>query len=219
MIEYKMHKEKKSGYPKYCYDRSKKDRNTTYFVFERKHYRVRLPHPSSPDFQAAYDLALKRSECETALSDRIAQHASGMNRNELDQYFAKIEAGARQRARAAGREYALPKHWGADQYVKQGGICALTGFTMTKGEGRLSPYSPSIDRIDSAKGYTPENCQLTILHANLAKRDMGENEFVKMCLAVVLKRRATEREHIKNVGPDEGPSFSKPSKNNNLAAK
>jgi hypothetical protein len=36
---------------------------------------------------------------------------------------------------------------------------------------------PSIDRIDSSKGYTPDNCRVVLWIINQAKNDISEDDF------------------------------------------
>lgn len=44
---------------------------------------------------------------------------------------------------------------------------------------------PSIDRIDSNKGYTRDNVVITLGVVNLMKRDLKINEFIELCSQVV----------------------------------
>jgi hypothetical protein len=46
------------------------------------------------------------------------------------------------------------------------------------------PNSPSIDRKDSNKGYTPANSQVAAVVVNKAKGEMTQEEFLEMCLDV-----------------------------------
>lgn len=59
-----------------------------------------------------------------------------------------------------------------------GGACAVTGVPLdmdTKlAHGRVSPWMPSIDRIDSNRGYVPGNCRIVCYQANLAMSQFGE---------------------------------------------
>lgn len=179
---------KPSGLPIYCV-RKKGGGSAHNFYYQKNDFRVPLPHPDHPDFWERYLRA--RGDCAESLhlSDTNCLSHMGMNKNELDQYFHGIERGARQRAKAAGRIYKLPKYWGADKYVEQEARCALTGIIMRKPDARFDPYGPSIDRIDSSLGYMPENCQLVILHVNLSKKDLGEDEFIRLCRSVVTHHR------------------------------
>jgi hypothetical protein len=42
-------------------------------------------------------------------------------------------------------------------------------------------YKASLDRIDSSKGYTPNNIQFTTWICNQAKSDFSEADFIEMC--------------------------------------
>lgn len=183
----------RSGLPQYCV-RKTSGGNRVYYYFQKNEFRTRLPEFGSSGFWDEYMKAREAMEDSPGLSESEMISTIGMTKNELDKYFYALETGARQRAKAAGREYTLPKYWGADRYVEQEGRCALSGVVMRKGQGRMDPYSPSIDRIDSSKGYTPENCQIVLHRVNIAKGDMCQNEFIKLCRTVLSFQRQTERE-------------------------
>lgn len=68
------------------------------------------------------------------------------------------------------------------------GKCERTGipFVLEKHESRMTnPYSPSVDRKDSTKGYTYSNVQIVCTAYNLAKNQMTDNEFLDFCKVVV----------------------------------
>lgn len=61
---------------------------------------------------------------------------------------------------------------------KQNNRCAYSGRFLT-----WTPHSPnkaSIDRIDSDKGYIPDNIQLTCFLVNQAKSNLTEEQFLEM---------------------------------------
>jgi hypothetical protein len=95
----------------------------------------------------------------------------------------------RHRSKRAGWPYGLTKEWLARKILA--GRCELSGvpFVLEK----KSPFLPSIDRIDSSKHYTPDNCRMILFMLNLAKRDWDEEAFVAALLAaadgVRLKRQ------------------------------
>lgn len=51
-------------------------------------------------------------------------------------------------------------------------------------EGRVNT-NLSIDRIDSAKGYTRDNVQLVTMAANQMKNDLTIDELVDMCKRII----------------------------------
>jgi len=80
----------------------------------------------------------------------------------------------RRTAKKRGLDATLTKEWIEG---KLDGVCEATGlgFELTGGRG---PKSPSLDRIDSGKGYTPENTRMVLWAINLACGDWGESVFL-----------------------------------------
>lgn len=79
-----------------------------------------------------------------------------------------------------------------DLWIKQKGICALSGLEITypkrirykdeKGKNRMKyEGTASLDRIDSSLGYTLDNIQWIDKRINVMKMDMGDDEFINMC--------------------------------------
>lgn len=71
-------------------------------------------------------------------------------------------------------------------FEKQRGLCAITGDRMTHicGKGRINS-NLSLDRIDSSRGYEPDNIQLACWYANRLKLTYGNEELVAICRKVV----------------------------------
>ena len=69
---------------------------------------------------------------------------------------------------------------------KQGGRCAVSGVEMTRisGNGHVAT-NISIDRIDSSKGYTPDNIQLVCHIVNLMKHNLSTSQLVNWCRKIV----------------------------------
>ena len=72
-------------------------------------------------------------------------------------------------------------------YDKQAGKCSLTDisfvFYVSNEDSRTHPFSPSVDRIDSRKGYTKDNVRLVIWGINLAMGEWGETIYRKIATA------------------------------------
>jgi hypothetical protein len=94
--------------------------------------------------------------------------------------------GARNRAVKENREFDLIFD---DIYVLvAAGTCPRTGFLFDLAphpELRRHPFAPSIDRIDSTKGYIRGNVQIVCNWYNLAKHELPEAEMLAFCQAVV----------------------------------
>lgn len=178
---------KKSGLPPYVRKVANRRADGTEraaYYFQRGDFRVPVPPPTDPGFPDAYREAYAKMEASPHFLDQWAGQGEIIENNRLDGYFRVRQQAAKQRAKMAGREFTLPLHWAADQYIAQRGQCALSGVTMRPAEGLMDPFCPTIDRIDSAIGYTPENCHLVALQVNLAKNKMSTEDFIRMCRRV-----------------------------------
>ena len=58
----------------------------------------------------------------------------------------------------------------------RGGICEITGIPLDFSSASKLPYSPSIDRVDSSKGYTIDNIKLVCLIYNYCKNEFTKEE-------------------------------------------
>jgi hypothetical protein len=71
-------------------------------------------------------------------------------------------------------------------WATQKGECALTGWPMTMELANGVVHTNcSIDRTDSSLGYVVGNVQLVCRAVNVAKSNLDQLEFVKLCRAVV----------------------------------
>lgn len=105
-----------------------------------------------------------------------------------DQTKVSIESKARSMVRNAGRRAAakglpcdIDPLWVVTQWYKQGGRCYFSGRPMVTTSGqRLA----SLDRINSAKGYTTKNTVLVAVIVNTMKSNLKVEEFLDWCSAV-----------------------------------
>lgn len=69
------------------------------------------------------------------------------------------------------------------------GKCEATGIEFELGlqeeNWKSHPYSPSLDRIDNNKGYTPENTQAVCWAVNAARHQYNDEVFDNICRARV----------------------------------
>lgn len=73
-----------------------------------------------------------------------------------------------------------------DLYKKQNGKCALTGVDIIiKGKGGTA----SLDRIDSFRGYSKENCQWLHKNVNCIKGKLSNKGFISLCYTVCSKNK------------------------------
>lgn len=123
---------------------------------------------------------------------------------------AKLLTWIRVRAARTGREFDLTSEWLLEKM--QAGVCEVAGIRLDlgkDGDSRFNPWGPSIDRIDSARGYTQDNCRLVCWIYNMAKAEWSDE--VVMTLAKALaKKEAHGNEEAKQRG---GPGASRKPRN------
>lgn len=56
--------------------------------------------------------------------------------------------------------------------------CPLLGISLKRGVGKLCPASPTLDRIDSSKGYVKGNVWVISHRANCIKNDSTPDELI-----------------------------------------
>lgn len=89
---------------------------------------------------------------------------------------------AKNRATNTGKEFDIDLPYIKMLWSRQQGLCKLSKVPMSIGIG--TKHKVSIDRISSKKGYVKGNCQLVTSSINMAKLDLSQSEFVKLCKAV-----------------------------------
>lgn len=78
----------------------------------------------------------------------------------------------------------------SDLFESQGRKCALSGLPLEMpvgtgvGGALTTPNSPSLDRIDSTKGYVEGNVQWLNKYANIMKNDLSNTQFIAFCHTV-----------------------------------
>lgn len=68
-------------------------------------------------------------------------------------------------------------------YAQQKGRCFYSGLELTFAT-KGCPQLVSIDRVDSSKPYTRENCVLACFQVNLMKHAMSVEFFLSLCRAI-----------------------------------
>lgn len=128
-----------------------------------------------------------------ALASQIAQDWKlelklGSDTGVLPTPIRKAFERARSRASTKSIEYTLTRRQELSVAREAQNRCSVTGhpFDLTAARGR-SPFTPSLDRIDSSRGYLPGNVRLVVSIANLAMSTWGEEPLRKISLSYVQK--------------------------------
>ena len=77
----------------------------------------------------------------------------------------------------------ITKEYLWDLYIKQNKKCALSGIDIYLASSSVNKKenTASVDRIDSSKGYIPDNVQWVHKKINKMKLDYSQNYFIELC--------------------------------------
>lgn len=131
------------------------------------------------------EFAIRRSSL-----DGLASVCTDCNRDKSRQFYHS-ESGqlthrvtaAKSRAEASGYGFDIDKQFIGELLVEQEGRCAVSGVlldTSDTGTAKVrGRHTPSIDRIDSKKGYTRDNVRLVTQAVNIAKGVWEDKDLVE----------------------------------------
>ena len=123
-------------------------------------------------------------ECKKCAQSNTQKNGVMIYRGIRLSWLKKFETSAKLR----GIDWQIDADVVADLYEAQDAKCALTGWNIRFPEtGHHQMSSASIDRVDSAFGYLPENIQLVDKRVNMMKQQYSQDEFISVCLAVADK--------------------------------
>lgn len=111
------------------------------------------------------------------------------------EWIKRLFSAARKNAAARGIAFDLTPEDVGELVAESRGRCAVTGVALSTDRGDLPtgrrmrrPWAPSLDRKDSAIGYTRENCRVVCCAANYAMSQWGEEVLLEMAKAIARKR-------------------------------
>lgn len=74
------------------------------------------------------------------------------------------------------------------------GVCQLTGLPFDLTHGCRKPNAPSLDRIDSTKGYVPGNVRVVLWQVNAMMNEYGEDALLEVADAIRQQRAVRQGE-------------------------
>ncbi len=98
--------------------------------------------------------------------------------------WAPLLGTAKYRARKQSLLYSLTPEWAAKTWT---GFCSLSKIPFILNKKR-SLYSPTIDKINPALGYTPDNCRFILFGVNALKYNGNDDDVYKIAEAITISR-------------------------------
>lgn len=107
-------------------------------------------------------------------------------RNDPNKKLYQLFQGAKSRAKRDGKEFDLTLEFIKQLWADQRGCCLLSGreFKWGSGPDRNHRDAPTLDRIDSERGYTQDNVRMITYHLNIAINKYGLEAFKELAQEV-----------------------------------
>lgn len=107
----------------------------------------------------------------------------------VENTLRSIIAGCKNRAKRKGLECDITSEYVLDLLNKQNGLCSVTGIKLESSTANTkfnsSPWTVTIDRKDSNKGYTKDNIHLVCYMYNSCKNRWSHEQVIQMCKGVL----------------------------------
>ena len=128
---------------------------------------------------------VKNCGCDKKLIPYGKNHNNWGGYEDISQrYWKTVKRGAKER----NIEFNTTIEYVWNLFIKQEGVCALTGQKLQFATRIYTDQTASLDRIDSNKGYIENNLQWVHKDLNKMKLNKSDEEFIEICKMVVMYR-------------------------------
>jgi hypothetical protein len=131
-----------------------------------------------------------RAAADQFVKERLIRYAATglkMTRPQLGRILKRTEY----RAKVRGIDFLLTLDDLEFLFIRSGGMCVVSNIKFDNErkheDAACRPWAVSIDRIDSSKPYTRDNCRLVCVAVNMALGQWGVKVLKKMATAIVFK--------------------------------
>lgn len=160
---------------------------------ERKKEYQRIWKEKNPQYMAMWLREYRKNNKEACEDSRKKSLAKLKEENPDIFITRRLFFGSRTRSKIKKIDFDLTQEWILEKI--RNGICPVTGIKFyidaapSKHGGPQFPFAPSLDRIDSSKGYTMENTQVVVWIYNAAKSSFSHSDVLVLAKSLLLQEQ------------------------------
>lgn len=139
--------------------------------------KLKIKNATNPEFREKKRLYDKKRKQNPEYKKQVAEW-NRRYRNKPVSFCKKMVAEAKKRAELKNMDFDIDYKFLLKKLNR--GVCELSGipfagFSAEEYAHNVRPYYPSLDRIDSNKGYTKRNTRLVLVAVNIALNQWGDS--------------------------------------------
>jgi len=147
-----------------------------------KYLVLRKDKERSGRYIALCECGNEKSTSAYALVNHTTQQCKDCYHKTLSLNLGNLPGTTKRNAETRGLTFNIDKDFMWNLFLKQNKKCALSGVDLKIGHGNYSrETTASLDRIDSSKGYEPDNVQWVHKNINTMKWSFKQEEFLNWC--------------------------------------
>lgn len=189
---------KKSGGSWYCSlcrnERNKeryhnpKPKQERFYLIDAERY-CKIHNVPAKQYKAATSLGYwwDCPECRKEKHNKDIKRYKTEHPNLIEYHLRNMYKNAKYDSKKINRDFTITTDYILQLWKSQNGKCAITGLDMDiiPGNNKINPNKCTIDRIDSSKGYIPENIWLVCSWANTSKNNLNSTQLKIFCTGIM----------------------------------
>lgn len=133
-------------------------------------------------------------KCSESYTNTLEYYYKNRDNNMMNYKWRlnKLYMMAKSRSSKKGRDINISTDYLIELWDLSGGRCAISGrpFELKySDDGGPHPDGPSLDRVDSSKGYIIGNVRLVTYHVNTALSSFGEDKLIELMESITRYRK------------------------------
>jgi hypothetical protein len=124
---------------------------------------------------------VRRPKVKLSDQELYEKNISRINKSRIDKWAKHLINSSRHNAKRYGKEFDIDEEYILDLYEEQNHKCFWYGVLLEPSNINRYPSKPSLDRLDSEKGYVKGNVVISCMAANIGRNSCDADIFENFC--------------------------------------